>query len=117
MPAQITISFLWEMRCLNEEKDLVRQNISEISCDEWKASCCAICTKQATIFGYLCSQIWNTWDEKYLGQSKSSESDILIPHSTLRKPFFLDGLIEKTMLFLSVLFDRYSTVSIVLKFR
>jgi hypothetical protein len=53
----------------------------------------------------------------YLGQSKSSESDILIRHSTLRKPFFLDGLIEKTMLFLSVLFDRYSTVSIVLKFR
>ena len=45
----------------------------------------------------------------YLGQSKSSESDALISHLTLEKPFVLYGVIEKPMLCLSVVFDHSST--------
>jgi hypothetical protein len=59
MPAQITISFFVRDALLERREKFGQKNISEISCDECKASCCAICTKQASVFGYLCSQVWN----------------------------------------------------------
>ena len=42
----------------------------------------------------------------YLGQSKSSESNTLVPHSMFKKSFLLYRVIEKTMLYLSVIFDQ-----------
>jgi len=43
----------------------------------------------------------------YIGVSKSSGNDILVPHIKLDKSFFLHRMIEKKMLYLSMLFDHY----------
>jgi hypothetical protein len=44
---------------------------------------------------------------KYIGVSKSSGNDISVPHNKLDKNFFLHRMIEKKMLYLSMLFDHY----------
>jgi len=53
---------------------------------------------------------------KYIGVSKSSGNDILVPHIKLDKSFFLHRMIEKKMLFLSMQFDHTSTNIILIEF-
>ena len=45
---------------------------------------------------------------EYIGVSKSSGNDILLPNFRVDKKFFLHRMIERKMLFLSMLFDRGS---------
>jgi hypothetical protein len=52
-----------------------------------------------------------------LGQSKSSGEGIVIPYKELYETFFLYSLIEKRMLYFSMLFHHTSTNIIIIKFR
>ena len=56
-------------------------------------------------------------DSNYIGVSKSSGNDILVSLSKLDKSFFLHRMIEKKILFLSMLFDHTSGVIIIKKFQ
>jgi len=58
---------------------------------------------------------WLMFVRKYLGVSKSSDSDSLLLHSMIDKTFFLYRMIEKKILFLSMLFDRTSIDIITIK--
>ncbi len=55
--------------------------------------------------------------KKYLGQSKNSEPDIIFSYRPLGKIFFFYEQIERLLLYLSMLFDHYSTDIIIIKFR
>jgi hypothetical protein len=57
------------------------------------------------------------YEEKYLGQTKSSGTDTLFSYSTLKETFFLYSLIEKEKLYLSMVFDHTSTNIIRINFR
>jgi hypothetical protein len=53
----------------------------------------------------------------YLGQSKSSENDTLISYKKRKETFSLYILIEKRMLYFSILFDHTSAKIIRIKFQ
>ena len=48
--------------------------------------------------------------DRYLGHTKSSGSGTLIPYRKLKETFFLYSLIEKRMLYFSMVFDHTSTL-------
>jgi hypothetical protein len=56
-------------------------------------------------------------EQKYLGQSKSSGPGTLFSYNRLIEIFFPYEMVEKTMLYFLMLFDCYSTASIVIEFR
>src|ERR1700722_17624060 len=53
----------------------------------------------------------------YLGHIKSSDSDTFILYKKLKETFFLHSLIEKRMLYFSVLFDHTFTNILKIKLR
>jgi hypothetical protein len=53
----------------------------------------------------------------YLGQSKSSERGTFFSYRKFEKNFFLYQQIERHSLYLSMLFDHYSTNAMIIKFR
>ncbi len=58
-----------------------------------------------------------TLTKNYLGVPKSSGGGTLFSYKTVEEIFFFYRMIEKTKLYLSVLFDPYSTGIIIVKFR
>jgi hypothetical protein len=53
----------------------------------------------------------------YLGQSKSSERAAFFSYRKLEKVFFFYQQIERHSLYLSMLFDHYSTNAMIIKLR
>jgi hypothetical protein len=65
----------------------------------------------------MAAQVKYSSSSKYLGQSKSSVVTILFPYRKLKEIFFFHIVIEKRMLYFSMLFDHTSTNIIIIKFR